>query len=172
MFEFLFKCHWSLFLRVELTIFQHWFRWWLGAGQATSHYLNQWWLVYRRIYASLGLNELNHVCERGPGRLGNEQHASWAQLLGGLYPDSKVHGANMGPTWVLSAPEGPHDGHMSLAIRVGLQETGDISSRGLYKTELWFWNPPLGPGYRVQCSVASADVTWLNWCSLWITWAA
>ena len=23
-----------------------------------SHYLNQWWLVYRRIYASLGLNEL------------------------------------------------------------------------------------------------------------------
>ena len=28
------------------------------AAQATSHYLNQWWLVYRRIYASLGLNEL------------------------------------------------------------------------------------------------------------------
>ena len=29
----------------------------IGAGQATSHYLNQWWLVYWRIYASLGLNE-------------------------------------------------------------------------------------------------------------------
>ena len=27
-------------------------------GQATSHFLNQWWLVYRRIYGSLGLNEL------------------------------------------------------------------------------------------------------------------
>ena len=26
-------------------------------GQATSHYLNQWWLFYLRIYASLGLNE-------------------------------------------------------------------------------------------------------------------
>ena len=26
--------------------------------QATSHYLSQWWLVYWRIYASLGLNEL------------------------------------------------------------------------------------------------------------------
>ena len=25
-FEFRFKCHWSLFLRVQLTIFQHWFR--------------------------------------------------------------------------------------------------------------------------------------------------
>ena len=35
------------------------------------------------------------------------------------YPDSKVHGANMGPTWVLSAPDGPHVDLMSLAIRVG-----------------------------------------------------
>ena len=30
----------------------------LGADQATIHYLNKWWLVYWRIYASLGLNEL------------------------------------------------------------------------------------------------------------------
>ena len=29
--------------------------------QATSHYLNQWWLVYWRIYASLGLNELTQM---------------------------------------------------------------------------------------------------------------
>ena len=59
MFEFRLKVHWSLFLRVELTIFQHWFGLWLGAVQATSHYLNQWWFDYRRIYASLGLNELS-----------------------------------------------------------------------------------------------------------------
>ena len=26
--------------------------------QGASHYLNQWWLVYWRMYASLGLNEL------------------------------------------------------------------------------------------------------------------
>ena len=32
-------------------------------------------------------------------------------------PDSKVHGTNMGPTWVLSAPDGPHVGPMNLAIR-------------------------------------------------------
>ena len=31
--------------------------------------------------------------------------------------DSKVHGANTGPTWVLSAPDGPHVGPMNLAIR-------------------------------------------------------
>ena len=32
-------------------------------------------------------------------------------------PDSKVHGANMGPTWVLSAPDGLHIGPMNLAMR-------------------------------------------------------
>ena len=32
-------------------------------------------------------------------------------------PDSKVHGANMGPTWILLAPDGPHAGPMNLAIR-------------------------------------------------------
>ena len=56
--EFWLRFHWSLFLRVQLTIFRHWFKWLLGAGQATSHYLDQWWLDYRRIYASPGLNEL------------------------------------------------------------------------------------------------------------------
>ena len=33
------------------------------------------------------------------------------------YPDSKVRGANMGPTWVLSAPGGPFVGPMNFAIR-------------------------------------------------------
>ena len=34
------------------------------------------------------------------------------------FPDSKVHGANMGPIWVLLAPDGPHVGPMNFAIRV------------------------------------------------------
>ena len=34
-----------------------------------------------------------------------------------ITPDNKVHGANMGPTRVLSAPDGPHIGPMNLAIR-------------------------------------------------------
>ena len=50
-----------MFLRFELTIFQHWFRWWLGTNKATSHYLNQWWLDCRCIYASLSLHELIFV---------------------------------------------------------------------------------------------------------------
>ena len=35
-----------------------------------------------------------------------------------IYPDSKVHGANIGPIWVLLAPDGPHVGPMNVAIRV------------------------------------------------------
>ena len=35
--------------------------------------------------------------------------------------ESKVHGVNMGPTWILSAPDGPHDGPMNLAIGVSLE---------------------------------------------------
>ena len=58
MYKLRLKIYWSLFLRVQLTIFQHWFRWWLGAVQATSYYRNQCWLVYWCISASLCLNEL------------------------------------------------------------------------------------------------------------------
>ena len=34
-------------------------------------------------------------------------------------PDSIFHGVNMGPTWVLSAPDRSHVGPMNLAIREG-----------------------------------------------------
>ena len=34
------------------------------------------------------------------------------------YPDSKVNGVYMGPTWVLSALDGPHLGPVNFAIRV------------------------------------------------------
>ena len=36
-------------------------------------------------------------------------------------PDNKVRGANMGPTLVLSAPDGPHVGPINLAVRVALK---------------------------------------------------
>ena len=61
MLEFRLKFCRILFLRVQLTIFQHWFRQWLGVDLATSHYQNQWWLDYWRIYVSLRLNELTLI---------------------------------------------------------------------------------------------------------------
>ena len=36
------------------------------------------------------------------------------------FPDNKIHGANIRPTWVLSAPGGSHVSPMNLAIRVGM----------------------------------------------------
>ena len=32
-------------------------------------------------------------------------------------PDSNIHGAKMGPAWVLSAPGGSHVGPMNVVIR-------------------------------------------------------
>ena len=45
------------------TTFQHWFRYWYGTGQPTSHYLNQWWLVCWRIYASFIRPQWVKVCK-------------------------------------------------------------------------------------------------------------
>ena len=44
-----------MFPRVQLTLFHHLFRKWPGTGQATSHYLNQWWL-----------NLMMHICVTRP----------------------------------------------------------------------------------------------------------
>ena len=45
-------------------------------------------------------------------------------------PDSKIHGANMGPTWVLSAPDGPHVGPVNLVTR-------DVITRLKFKSYQW-----------------------------------
>ena len=76
MCDFRLNIHWSLFIRGQLTLFQHWFRWWLGADQTSSQYLNQWWLNYRSIYASLGLNELRWVTTK---------KQKWCQFLENLH---------------------------------------------------------------------------------------
>ena len=203
-YKFRSRFHWSLFPRVQSTIFQHWYRKWLGTGQATSHYLNQWWPAllmhicvtqpqWVKIIESNTANEytlfswewynrdcwlfqsitglmmicedrelrqhcpiyprtfqtqykkcqhashpmyhsIHHILYLTPGWLDNlccpnvllpkGTHISLTQLdcstdvILQLYPDSKVHGANMGPTLVLPAPDGPHVGPMNLAIRV------------------------------------------------------
>ena len=41
----------------------------------------------------------------------------------GGFPNSKIYGANMAPTWVLLAPDGPHVGPMNLAIKVNATKT-------------------------------------------------
>ena len=68
------------------------------------------------------------------------------------YPDCKIHGANVGPTWVLSAPGGPHVGPINLAIRV---------VAGIYGRSVWLMftekihNDTVMPLFK-----ASSDVVW------------
>ena len=53
-----------------------------------------------------------------------ESWSSWSLLINktrvnpctNFDPDSKAHGFNMGPIWVLSVPDGPHVGPMDFAI--------------------------------------------------------
>ena len=47
----------------------------------------------------------------------NQQWSSTGSDNG--FPDNEIHGANMGPTWVPSAPDGPHVDPMNLTIRIG-----------------------------------------------------
>ena len=62
-------------------------------------------------------------------------------------PDSKVHGANMGPTCVLSAPDEPHVGPMNHAIRGIIWSVGDENNQWCHMALLdhsefspsWFW---------------------------------
>ena len=71
------------------------------------------WFQYHNPY-------FGHVTVRENGK----RQTKMGSCLGGLQrvplytnQDSKVHGANMGPYWVLSAPDGTHVGPMNLAIR-------------------------------------------------------
>ena len=57
-----------------------------------------------------------------PGKTRQDEVAPWQEGVPWFWkvlyiPDSKDHEANMGPTWALAAPVGPHVGPMNLAIR-------------------------------------------------------
>ena len=63
-------------------------------------------------------------------------------------PDSKIHGANMGPTWVLSAPDVPHVGPMNVAIRDVIPHS--TSGLGIL--------PPPRTSWWVNCTITTAQV--------------
>ena len=69
-------------------------------------------------------------------------------------PGSKVHGANMEPTWALSAPDGQHVGPMNLAIR---------GSRSIY--EKWLSSP----NFYVFHTVVHNLPWWMYVKQVWVT---
>ena len=79
------------------------------------------WIKVKDIIAYLSLGNLWHL-SRMPHHcvesLALRGRISSLWVLSDTYSDSKVHWVNMGPTLVLSAPDGPHVGSMNLAPRV------------------------------------------------------
>ena len=89
------------------------------------------------------------------------------------FPDSKVQVAHMGPTWVLSAPGGPHVGPMNLAIRVLMQSVTKwlilsyliLSHRHKYAwtryRNQWPWPPQPNAGSCLRFSASSYKRRWM-----------
>ena len=88
-------------------------------------YTNIFWQIHRNIWDQ---------CLSWPTPIDYTTYISTAQtslsLQSVILPDSIVHGACMGPTWVLSAPDGPHVGPMNLAIRAVSHKNGPFLANG------------------------------------------
>ena len=78
------------------------------------------------------------------------------------YPDSKIHGTNMGPTWVLAAPDGPHVGPMNPAIRVPWILTSGLLSNPKPRIPTFRSLPP------ISCYVFSRTECWYNLSSVFL----
>ena len=85
-----------------------------------------YWQITRLVLKYCQLGPWHQAANKSCFAQTNESYGQIARLLlkychlgpnQGSIPDSKVHGASMGPTWILSAPDGPHVGPMNLAIR-------------------------------------------------------
>ena len=76
------------------------------------------------------------------------------KLTVGIVRDSKIHGVNMGPTWVLSAQDGPHVGPMNLATR-GVMHDWFISIIPYFNSDNGLYVPNLCWPWRAFCMVLS-----------------
>ena len=59
------------------------------------------------------------------------------------FPDSKVHGTNMGPIWGRQDPGGPHVGPMNFAICVEIQDLAlwqSVVLNTIYSKHKSLWN--------------------------------
>ena len=72
--------------------------------------------IYLRLYIDKSGSGLTSVID--DRSWSDKEDVIWMRLRPFGSPDNKVCVAHMGPTWVLSAPGGPHVGPMNLTIRV------------------------------------------------------
>ena len=117
-----------------MVIVPHWEYWWYEFTYTLTHrvwhFMDDIWLhlLHQTNISMLFDTSLTAVCMHPIANIWTLVQAQvWCRtgnnplpdpMLTTIYPDNKVHGANIRPTWVLSAPDGPHIGPMNLAIRV------------------------------------------------------
>ena len=81
--------------------------------------MRHWNNVNTKIIKSWGGDSVGHYDSASSHAAESFEHINFVvTYMKQTYPDSKVHGANMGPTLVLSALDGPHVGPMNFAIWV------------------------------------------------------
>ena len=96
------------------------------------HAMRYWRVMMKSIWPNMFLSRILFISTAPKCRchmqgiepieiFGLNLHDSLTQGGWFMITDSKVHGTNMGPTWVLSVPDWPHVGSMNLAIRDGRQ---------------------------------------------------
>ena len=92
------------------------------------------------------------------GRQSFSNHGQLDRLSHSLFnPDSKVHGANMGLTWVLSDPAGSHVGPMNLAIR---EPNNKENIKALHYWMLCKRNPTLDSPHTRLCNAERISMSW------------
>ena len=83
-----------------------------------------------------------------------------------MYPDRKVHGANMGPIWGWQDPGGPHVCPMNIAIWVAgvLNVFSDIMSILCEIAHRWMLQAlfDLGLGHGLVPAVSHQAITWIK----------
>ena len=81
-------------------------------------------------------------------------------MIGDLanFPDSKAHEANMGPTWELSAPDGPHVGPWTLLAGLGYLSFTVVNTTTFSAT----WDEGYNVNFRGQGQTPSAGVCLLS----------
>ena len=84
-----------------------------------SLYWNWEMEYYKEIQINLDTYEkrkvLTNFAQQKHNFIPQSSHSNFVQYS--TIPDSKINEANIGPTWVLSAPDGPHVGPMNLSVR-------------------------------------------------------
>ena len=105
---------------------------------------------------------------RDPGSPSSSLLCYWRNACQVLVPDSKVHGANMGPTWGRQDPGRPHVGPMNLAIWGGtvgsLYNMVNFLQNTINRQPIaHMWGCDMGVSVESILTMNYSGVIWASW---------